>query len=42
MKVKDLKAYPNLSAFFYRELEEGARPIADAPLVRSDRVGTTL
>ncbi|KAG2183768.1 hypothetical protein INT43_006779 [Umbelopsis isabellina] len=33
MKVKDLKAYPNLSAFFYRELEEGARPIANAPLV---------
>jgi phosphatidylserine decarboxylase len=33
MKVKDLKAYPNLSAFFYRELEEGARPVANAPLV---------
>ncbi|KAI8984017.1 phosphatidylserine decarboxylase-domain-containing protein [Mycotypha africana] len=34
MKNPDLYSYPNLSAFFYRELKDGARPIAqDAPLV---------
>ena len=33
MKNPDLYAYPNLSAFFYRELKEGVRPLADAPLV---------
>ncbi|KAI8994710.1 phosphatidylserine decarboxylase-domain-containing protein [Pilobolus umbonatus] len=33
MKNPDLYSYPNLSAFFYRELKEGVRPIADAPLV---------
>ncbi|KAI7893412.1 phosphatidylserine decarboxylase-domain-containing protein [Mucor mucedo] len=33
MKNPDLYAYPNLSAFFYRELKEGVRPIADATLV---------
>lgn len=33
MKNPDLYAYPNLSAFFYRELKEGVRPIADAALV---------
>lgn len=33
MKNPDLYAYPNLSAFFYRELKDGARPIAKAPLV---------
>ncbi|CDR42342.1 CYFA0S09e01552g1_1 [Cyberlindnera fabianii] len=27
MKVKDLKSYKNLSEFFYRELEDGARPV---------------
>ncbi|KAI8048331.1 phosphatidylserine decarboxylase-domain-containing protein [Gilbertella persicaria] len=33
MKNPDLYSYPNLSAFFYRELKEGVRPIANAPLV---------
>jgi phosphatidylserine decarboxylase len=33
MKNPDLYTYPNLSAFFYRELKDGVRPIADAPLV---------
>lgn len=33
MKNPNLYDYPNLSAFFYRELKEGVRPIADAPLV---------
>lgn len=33
MKNPDLYTYPNLSAFFYRELKDGARPIDNAPLV---------
>ncbi|ORZ14781.1 phosphatidylserine decarboxylase-domain-containing protein [Absidia repens] len=33
MKNDDLYSYPNLSAFFYRELKDGARPIADASVV---------
>ncbi|KAI8888259.1 phosphatidylserine decarboxylase [Backusella circina FSU 941] len=33
MKNPNLYDYPNLSAFFYRELKEGARPLANAPLV---------
>lgn len=33
MKNPDLYAYRNLSEFFYRELKDGVRPIADATLV---------
>ncbi|KAI8099839.1 phosphatidylserine decarboxylase-domain-containing protein [Halteromyces radiatus] len=33
MKNGDLYSYPNLSTFFYRELKEGVRPIADSTLV---------
>ena len=33
MKNPDLYAYKNLAEFFYRELKDGARPIASAPLV---------
>lgn len=33
MKNPDLYAYKNLSEFFYRELKDGVRPIADSPLV---------
>ncbi|KAI7864578.1 phosphatidylserine decarboxylase-domain-containing protein [Spinellus fusiger] len=33
MKNPDLTSYPNLSTFFYRELKEGVRPIAEATLV---------
>ncbi|KAL1930516.1 hypothetical protein VTP01DRAFT_10678 [Rhizomucor pusillus] len=33
MKNPDLYSYPNLAHFFYRELKEDARPIANAPLV---------
>ncbi|ORZ00341.1 phosphatidylserine decarboxylase-domain-containing protein [Syncephalastrum racemosum] len=33
MKNPNLKDYPNLSTFFYRELKEDARPLADAALV---------
>jgi phosphatidylserine decarboxylase len=33
MKNPDLYSYPNLSAFFYRELKDGARPIADSSVV---------
>ncbi|KAG2218828.1 hypothetical protein INT45_007595 [Circinella minor] len=33
MKNPDLYAYKNLAEFFYRELKEGVRPIASAPLV---------
>jgi phosphatidylserine decarboxylase len=33
MKNPNLYDYPNLSAFFYRELKDGVRPIAEAPLV---------
>ncbi|OCF44052.1 phosphatidylserine decarboxylase [Kwoniella heveanensis CBS 569] len=29
----DLKEYDSLGSFFYREMKEGARPIADAPMV---------
>lgn len=29
----DLTYYSNLGDFFYRKLKEGARPVADAPLV---------
>ncbi|KAF7288165.1 Phosphatidylserine decarboxylase proenzyme 1, mitochondrial [Mycena chlorophos] len=31
----DLKSYPSLGAFFYRRLKDGARPVADAVLMRS-------
>ncbi|WVQ90521.1 phosphatidylserine decarboxylase [Cryptococcus gattii] len=30
---KDLKEYESLGDFFYRELKDGARPIAEAPMV---------
>ncbi|WVW85530.1 phosphatidylserine decarboxylase [Kwoniella bestiolae CBS 10118] len=30
---KDLKEYESLGDFFYREMKEGQRPIADAPMV---------
>ncbi|KAI8364675.1 phosphatidylserine decarboxylase-domain-containing protein, partial [Radiomyces spectabilis] len=33
IKNTDLTSYPNLATFFYRELKEGVRPIADAPIV---------
>ncbi|KAL0087088.1 phosphatidylserine decarboxylase-domain-containing protein [Phycomyces blakesleeanus] len=33
MKEPDLYTYPNLSAFFYRELKDGVRPISNATLV---------
>ncbi|KAI9313621.1 phosphatidylserine decarboxylase-domain-containing protein [Dichotomocladium elegans] len=33
MKNPDLYAYKNLGEFFYRELRDDARPVADAPLV---------
>lgn len=31
---EDLTTYDSLGSFFYREIKEGARPIADAPMVR--------
>lgn len=37
MKNPDLYAYKNLSEFFYRELKDGVRPIADAPLVNMNK-----
>ncbi|KAI8143031.1 phosphatidylserine decarboxylase-domain-containing protein [Fennellomyces sp. T-0311] len=33
MKNPNLYAYKNLAEFFYRELKEGARPLASAPLI---------
>ncbi|ORX50134.1 phosphatidylserine decarboxylase [Hesseltinella vesiculosa] len=33
MKNPNLYTYPNLSAFFYRELKDGARPLAESTLV---------
>lgn len=33
IKNPDLKSYPNLGAFFNRELKENARPIENALLV---------
>lgn len=30
---RDLKEYQSLGEFFYREINEGARPISDAPMV---------
>jgi phosphatidylserine decarboxylase len=36
--VEDLTQYDSLGEFFYRELKEGARPIADAPMVCFDNI----
>lgn len=33
MKDPDLTHYKSLGEFFYRELEEGARPVEDYPIV---------
>ncbi|KAF8308606.1 phosphatidylserine decarboxylase [Clavulina sp. PMI_390] len=33
IEPSDLTAYPSLGEFFYRQLKEGARPIANAPMV---------
>ncbi|KAI8065578.1 phosphatidylserine decarboxylase-domain-containing protein [Gongronella butleri] len=33
MKNPDLYSYPNLATFFYRELKDGARPLASSTLV---------
>ncbi|TPX44519.1 phosphatidylserine decarboxylase [Synchytrium endobioticum] len=41
-RVPDLKAYPNLAAFFYRELKPGARPIDTSADVTSPADGTVL
>jgi phosphatidylserine decarboxylase len=34
MAEEDLTKYESLGEFFYRELKEGVRPIADGPMVR--------
>lgn len=39
---KDLKEYESLGDFFYRELKDGARPIAEAPMVCLDIAGTSV
>jgi phosphatidylserine decarboxylase len=42
MKEKDLKQYRNLAHFFYRELEDGCRPIDQTALVVSPADGKVL
>ncbi|ORY86197.1 phosphatidylserine decarboxylase-domain-containing protein [Protomyces lactucae-debilis] len=42
MKEKDLKQYRNLAHFFYRELEEGCRPIDTSALIVSPADGKVL
>jgi phosphatidylserine decarboxylase len=42
MKDPDLSHYRNLAEFFYRELRDDARPIADAPLVNRYNVQTEM
>jgi phosphatidylserine decarboxylase len=37
MAEEDLTKYESLGEFFYRELKEGVRPIADGPMVRARR-----
>ena len=39
---KDLTEYESLGEFFYRELKDGVRPIAEAPMVCLDIAVTTV
>ena len=36
MAEQDLTKYESLGEFFYRELKEGVRPVADCPMVSLD------